>query len=176
MNIEWNVDENIAIRPINLADIEMYFRYGFEESSEEAKYYTGTTQIFTLDQIRDYVTKVVDDNTRRDYLITDSNKIIGEVVLTDITIDSCHFRICIFDKDNFSKGIGGKVTRCVISSAFNDLGVKSVELEVFPFNERGIALYEKIGFKITDRVIDVDSEKPYRDIVVMKLLVDEFEL
>jgi RimJ/RimL family protein N-acetyltransferase len=176
MNVDVSIDENISIRPIKVDDVEMYFRYGFEESSEEAKYYTGTTQNFTMDQIKEYVLKVVIDKTRRDYLIIDSNKIIGEAVLTDITDDSCHFRICIFNKDDFSRGIGSKVTRWILSSAFNHLGVKNVELEVFPFNKRGMALYEKIGFKITQRVIDEDSLEPYREIIIMKLNVDDFEL
>ena len=176
MNVEVSIDENISVRPINVDDVEIYFRYGFVESSEEAKYYTGTTQKFTLDQIKDYVTKIVVDKTRRDYLIIDSNKIVGEAVLSDITDESCHFRICIFNKDDFSRGIGGKVTNWVISTAFNELGIKNIELEVFPFNERGLALYKKMGFRKTEQVIDEDSEEPYRDIVIMKLNVDEFKL
>ena len=176
MNVEVSMDENILVRPISVDDVERYFKYGFVESSEEAMYYTGTTQSFTLNQIKDYVTKVVDDKRRRDYLIIDSNKIVGEAVLSDITDESCHFRICIFNKDDFLRGIGGKVTRWVISRAFNELGVKNIELEVFPFNERGIALYKKIGFRITEQVIDENSEKPYRDIVIMKLNIDEFEV
>lgn len=174
MSLEIQIDDDILVRPIEIEDVEMYYKYGFEESDDEANYYTGTTQSFTYTQIKEYVERIIGNSTRKDYLIIECNKIIGEVVLTEINQESCHFRICIFNKNNFSRGIGKKVTKWMLSYAFNNLGLKNVELEVFPFNERGLALYEKLGFLITDRIVDKDSEEPYRDIIVMNLKVTDY--
>ncbi|GAB6110003.1 hypothetical protein JCM19376_39590 [Fusibacter bizertensis] len=55
------------------------------------------------------------------------------------------------------------------------LGLEFVDLEVFPFNDRGIGLYQKIGFEIMKRMIDEDAEEPYRDIIEMRLFKDNFK-
>lgn len=150
-------------------DVEKYYRSGFEESDEEANYYTGTTSSFAKDQIVAYVNRVVEDSSRYDFLIMDSEKIIGEVVLSEIENKNCHYRICIFNKEHFSKGIGYDATVKVLEFAFTELGLETVELEVFPFNERGIALYKKLGFIIIGKIIDEEAKPPYKDIVIMKL-------
>ncbi|SKC77362.1 GNAT family N-acetyltransferase [Maledivibacter halophilus] len=81
-----------------------------------------------------------------------------------------------FNKEvlNFSKGIGYKATIKILEFAFEELGLESIDLEVFPFNERGIALYKKLGFKIEDNIVDEEAEEPYRNIITMLLMKANF--
>lgn len=169
-----DIDDNISMRQLEVDDAYMYYTYGLEDIDEEARYFTGTTTRFTWEQINSYVVKITGDSTRQDFLITENDKIIGEVVLSDINEIKCHFRICIFKKENFSRGIGSKVTKRILKYAFDELGLKDIELEVYPFNTRGLALYNKIGFNIVDRLIDEDSEELYRNIIVMNLNIKNY--
>lgn len=107
----------------------------------------------------------------------DRNKIIGEVVLSEIENNNAHYRICIFNKEYFfSKGIGFNATEKLLGFAFKTLGLKSIELEVFPFNDRGIALYKKLGFEITGEIIDEEADSLYKkNIYTMKLKVEDFK-
>lgn len=45
-------------------------------------------------------------------------------------------------------GIGKNATEILIEYAFNTLGLRKICLEVYGFNERAIAMYEKLGFQI----------------------------
>ncbi len=162
------------LRLLEEKDAEEYYKCGFESPDSESAYFTGTTGRFTKDQIMTYVSKVVRNPNRYDFLITREDAIIGEVVLTDIVNRNCHYRICLFNKAHFSKGIGFNTTRKVLQYAFQELGLESVELEVFPFNERGIALYKKLGFEITGERFDEEAEMPYRTIYEMRLTADQF--
>lgn len=166
--------DDYTMRQLKLHDTENYYKYAFAEADSEAKYYTGTITDFTKEQIVTYVKKIEQDNTRFDFIILKDEEIIGEVVLSDIEDGSCHYRICIYKKSNFSKGIGFKATNEIFRFAFEELQLEAVELEVFPFNKRGISLYKKMGFKITEEIIDEEAEEPYRNIILMKLIKEDY--
>jgi len=166
--------ENYEMRLLAESDLDNYFESGFANPDDESCYYSGCVNTYNKDQIKDYIKKVTTDESRFDFLILTGNEIVGEVVLNDIEGDTCHYRICIFDKKNFSKGIGRRATIEAFKYAFDTLGIKTIDLEVFPFNERGIALYKKLGFKTTDQIIDEDAQSPYRDIIIMELSADDF--
>jgi RimJ/RimL family protein N-acetyltransferase len=150
-------------------DLNSYYKFGFDEVSAETRYFTGTTEKFTKDQVESYIKKVSVDSTRYDFLILKSNEVIGEAVLSEIDGKSCHFRIAIFNKKNFSGGIGFSTTKALLDLVFGDLGLESIELEVFPFNKRGIALYSKLGFKLVSKIIDDEAKEPFREIHMMRL-------
>lgn len=168
------MDNSYSIREISKYDFKNYYRCAFLESDPEAMYYTGSVNNYTLEQIEAYVNNIVVDPTRLDYLILNNDEIIGEIVLSDIKDKTCHFRICIYKKENFSKGIGKRFIKEVFNTAFNKLGIEEIELEVFPFNNRAISLYKKLGFKEIENIIDDEAQAPYREIIVMKLLKDHY--
>lgn len=161
--------ENITIEHIKISDLKKYFK-ALNQADSESKYFTGTTTTFTISQVENYIKKTINDESRVLFTINISDNFVGEVALSDIENKSCHFRICIFKKENFSKGIGSFATRWIINYAFNTLLANEIELEVFPFNKRGIALYEKLGFKKLDTIIDNEAEDPYKEIILMKLI------
>ena len=87
---------------------------------------------------------------------------------------NCHYRICIYKKENFSKGIGFNATKKILEFAFEKLNLNSIELEVFPFNERGIALYKKMGFEIVEHIVDDEADELYKKIYLMRLVKENY--
>ncbi len=166
--------DKYKMRLLKGSDIEKYYRAGFENPDDQSAYFTGAGGSYTKEQIVNYIEMVVKNQTRYDFIIENENEIVGEVVLMDIDDTSCHYRICIFNKENFSKGIGFKATVEAFKFVFNELGLDSVELEVFPFNDRGIALYKKLGFEIIDMIVDEEANEPYKDIYLMRLQKENF--
>lgn len=141
--------EKIKLRLIKVEEKEEYYKVGFTEQDEEATYLTGSKDYYPQDLVYSYIDRIVNDETRYDFLIIDKNeKIIGEVVLNEIDFENkyCGYRIAIFQKDNFNKGYGSDATKLVIDFAFNTLKLHRIELDVYPFNPRAIAMYKKVGF------------------------------
>jgi len=166
--------DQYQMRLIEVNDTDAYYKKAFLESDAEAKFFTGTVNHFTKEQITSYVETIVKNENRYDFIIMANDEIIGEVVLSDIEKGNCHYRICLFNKQYFSKGIGFKATKIAFEYVFSELELDTIELEVFPFNERGIALYKKMGFEHVDRIVDDEAEEPYQAIYTMRLKRENF--
>jgi RimJ/RimL family protein N-acetyltransferase len=166
--------DDYKMRTIRQEDLELYYKWAVVASDEEAKYFTGTINSFSKDQIASYLKTIVDCDSRYDFLILKEDQIIGELVLSDIEKENCHYRICIFSKENFSKGIGYQATHVAFDFAFKRLNLETIELEVFPFNERGIGLYKKMGFLDVEAIVDDEAEDPYKNINLMRLKKESY--
>lgn len=166
--------EQIDLTLITKQDIVRYFEAGFKECDKEINYYTGTTDEFTKEIIENYVCKIVDDETRYDFLIVDKkNNILGEVVLNEIDEDShnSNFRICLFKSSLCGSGYGTQAIKLIIKFAFEVLNLHRVELEVYSFNIRAQKAYSKVGF--IKEGIKRDGEfinGSYCDVIIMSML------
>lgn len=49
-------------------------------------------------------------------------------------------------REHWGQGFGGEALRLALNFAFNELNLHRVQLTVFHYNDRAIALYEKLGF------------------------------
>jgi RimJ/RimL family protein N-acetyltransferase len=55
--------------------------------------------------------------------------------------------IGIGEPGNWGRGYGYEALRLALDFAFHELNLYRVQLTVFEYNERAIALYEKLGFR-----------------------------
>jgi RimJ/RimL family protein N-acetyltransferase len=55
--------------------------------------------------------------------------------------------IAIGDPAHWGRGFGTEAMQLLLTFAFDELNLHRVQLTVFSYNERAIALYEKIGFQ-----------------------------
>jgi len=164
----------IHLREIKKSDLDAYF-HAINHSTEESYKYVGGKKIFTNEQIKQYLDRIVGNNQRVDWLMTLDGDIIGEVVLMDISDDdSAHLRLAIFDDKHFSKGYGTFAIKEILRHGFDYLKLHRIELEVYDFNERAIGLYKKIGFTEEGRLRQAYKMNGYHDIVLMSILEDEF--
>ena len=169
---------NVSLKLIKNTDIEEYYNSGFKSVDKEVQLYTGTKHSPTKESIKAYVNRIVIDESRYDFLIINSDgQIIGESVINEIDTNTMagHFRICLFDSENFGKGIGSEVIPMTLKFAFKELNLHRIELEVFSFNERAYKAYLRAGFIEEGRTRDAEFiEGRYCDVIIMGILRDEY--
>jgi len=85
------------------------------------------------------------------YMIKLDGNFVGTAWLEDITPEDAKLGIYIADIDSRGKGIGEKVVGKLIKIASDELGLKSIYLNVRDYNERAIRCYSKCGFKVTKK-------------------------
>jgi len=59
----------------------------------------------------------------------------------------CGLGIAIGDRVNWGKGYGYEAARLALAFAFDELNLHRVQVTVFSYNERSVALFEKLGFR-----------------------------
>lgn len=102
------------------------------------------------------------------------NNMIGYVGIKDINLFMKSSVLGLVLDPNFvSKGFGYRIMKLFLRYYFEDLNMKSMELDVNEFNERAIKLYKKLGFKYITEYLGMfenqhmdftDSKyKPYKD-------------
>jgi len=108
---------------------------------------------------------------------TQEGQAVGHVAL--LQVDPHHKRaelaITIGEKDCWSRGYGTDAIRAVLRHAFQDLGLRRVDLHTDADNARGIRCYEKCGF-VREGVMRqrrLRYGKPL-DMVLMSMLRDEW--
>ncbi len=80
--------------------------------------------------------------------LTADDTLIGCIELDGImwTHQTTWLAIAIGDETHRGKGYGREALELALRFAFQELNLHRVQLTVFSYNERAIALYEKIGF------------------------------
>lgn len=171
-------DKNISLRLLKIEDIPEYYKAGFQFTDEEVQRCTGTKHIATEEEIQAYVKRIVEDNSRYDFLIINSqDQIIGESVINEIDFDTrcASFRIALFRKEFCGQGMGSEAIQMTLQFGFEILNLHRIELEVFSFNKRAYAAYSNAGFIEEGRRRKaelIDGE--YCDVIIMGILHDEY--
>lgn len=142
--------ERVVLRPMVASDAAgMWGDIG----DEEANRLTGTHDSFTYEQIERWVSTRADTDDRLDLAVTDptTGEWLGEVVINEWDADnrSCSFRIAL-GANARNRGVGTEATRLIVDYVFDEIDdppVNRLELEVYAFNPRALAVYERIGFR-----------------------------
>ncbi len=83
--------------------------------------------------------------------------------------------IIIGNKEYWNKGFGSEALTLLIDYAFRYLNLYNIMLRVYSFNERGVACYEKIGFKkIGERRNALRRNLKSFNIIFMDIIPDDF--
>ncbi|MEC0246548.1 GNAT family protein [Paenibacillus chitinolyticus] len=131
---------------------------------------------------RQFVEQVIlGSGTSKSYMILDkpSGRPIGITSLTQLDFKNRSAE-CILDigeKEFWGKGYGTESLRLLLDYAFLELNLHRVSLRVFAFNDKAVALYEKIGFKregVSRQA--VFREGTWHDIIHMGILQEEYRL
>lgn len=170
--------ELIYLKKLDKEYIEEYWE-GFNSSSVEALVFTGTQRVFNRTDLEGYIERVSSDTSRVDFLIftRESNKIAGEVVINQVDTGnrSANIRVMINRKEDFSRGYGSEALLLAVNYGFAMLNLHRIELEVFPFNDRAIHVYEKLGFRREGiRRDGAFFNHRYYDMITMSILEEEF--
>ena len=102
---------------------------------------------------------------------------IGELVIMDIDqvyktagfrISMCHIRLT-------GQGYGTQAISLVLEFVFNTLNLERLELEVYSHNQRGLHVYQKLGFKTVDIIKNALNYKgKHSDEIKMLMLKSDY--
>lgn len=83
------------------------------------------------------------------WMIEHERRLIGEVRLdrVDRAARSARLAIGIYSSGSWDRGLGTEATRLVLRHGFESLALHRIDLNVLEFNERAIAVYERLGFR-----------------------------
>jgi RimJ/RimL family protein N-acetyltransferase len=109
-------------------------------------------------------------------VIRETDQLIGSVGLhPEYRNRSARFGIALGDKASWGRGYGTTVTRMIVRHAFDSLNMNRVWLHVYEYNQRGIRVYEKVGFRTEGRLRqETYCDGRYWDVLVMGLLRAEW--
>ena len=110
--------------------------------------------------------------------VQETDRLIGAAGLHGIDFTNRHamFGISIGVKEDWDHGHGTEATALMLQHAFETLNLNRVWLYVYEDNERGIKVYERIGFQ-REGVLrqDLFRNGRYWDTVTMAILREEWE-
>lgn len=83
------------------------------------------------------------------WIVEAGGRPVGEVELAQINYrnGTAEIRICIGEKECWSRGFGSDALIHSLGHAFEGLNLKAIYLRVFATNARAIRLYERLGFR-----------------------------
>ena len=110
-------------------------------------------------------------------VLIDGDCHIGNVGLHGIDSKNrlAEFGILIGESDAWGQGYGTEAGRLMLAHSFDELGLHRVMLRVFPFNERAIRVYEKLGFREEGCLRDsLFQGGVFHDTILMSILEHEW--
>ena len=166
--------DRVVLRPLVASDAEHMWA---DLADEESTRFTGTHDDFTRDQIDRWCGTRADQHDRLDLAVVDrvTGAWAGEVVINEWEPDnrSCSFRIAL-GPGGRDRGLGTEATRLIVDHVFDQIDdppVHRLSLEVYDFNARGIAVYEKVGFRREGVLRDaLHWNGEFRDAIVMSII------
>jgi RimJ/RimL family protein N-acetyltransferase len=146
----WLSGEKVYLRPPRDSDLQR--RVEWLNDPETFRLFTGSlpSRPYEYADAQRWLQNLETDATAFLWSIeTADHRHIGDVDLHDIDfkIGVARLTILIGDKEFWGKGYGRDAVRTVLRYAFLELGLESVSLRVYDFNNRAIRCYEKCGFE-----------------------------
>lgn len=169
---------DVVLRPAQASDFEAYWTRNYCPLHPDLVKFTGCKAEFDRNTVQSFFENSMAAADRVLLLMERRKKeIIGEAVLSEIVPEeSASFRIAIFHPEDCSGGLGTWVLRQVLKTAFNDLKLQKVELEVFSCNLRARRVYEKCGFVQTGREENVRLDNgALTDVIGMAITSDQWK-
>lgn len=171
--------EMVTLRPVRAQDADASWQL---VNDPEGRRLTGTTAVFTREEVEDWCATVGSVEGRFDWAITAGGRdeMLGEIVLNhlDERAGSANVRIGM-RPGHRGRGYAREAMMLVLRFAFGappeGLGLHRVGLDVLSVNPRAKALYESLGFapEGTLRDAHLDGER-LCDVHLMGMLDDEF--
>jgi RimJ/RimL family protein N-acetyltransferase len=170
------INENLIIRTPELRDIDDLLKV--KNNRKAARTLAGENSGYSKIDIENWISYHNNKVSNHICVIDYNGLVIGHVGLYDLNFItySGEFGILIGLPSYWGLGIGYLVTQEYLRIGFNELGLSCITLDVLKDNFKAIALYEKLGFEISQgkRAV-VLKEGSKKKVVRMDLLKSNFE-
>lgn len=141
--------KNLIYTKVSLELIDDYLMMVNDKEVQQFIY--KEPKLFTYEDEKDWVLKKLNNNVLIFSILEKvTNKFVGNFEFIDLTENSSELGLSITPKMQ-NKHYGTEIIKTMVDYAFNMLKLKTLYLEVFSNNERGIYLYKKLGFTEYDR-------------------------
>ena len=170
--------ELVRLRAVEPEDAENAFRW---MNDHEVARNLMARYPFSLESEREWVKgagKPLDFGNARFAVETKDGVHIGHCGLHGASAENrrAELGIMIGDKEYWGRGFGTDTMLTLLRFAFEQMNLHKVALGVFEFNERGLAMYAKLGFVEEGRFRDnLFQDGRYWDLVRMSILRREYE-
>jgi len=114
----------------------------------------GAATRYTVKSIKEFFEKEISSMHRFMIQRIEDDQKIGMIDLSGFNwhVGSAWVGIGIGPREYWGKGYGTDAMRIILRYGFTQLNLNRIQLDVFSINERGIASYEKAGFKYEGRL------------------------
>ena len=138
--------KNVILRPIVIADAPRFVKW---LSDPEVNQFTSRRKISLKDELK-WIRGLKKDKTDKDFAIDTKNGVhIGSVgIYLDKQDRGAKFGILIGDKRYWNRGLGTEATKLILEYGFKKLKVHRIQLAVYSYNKKAIAIYRKLGFRL----------------------------
>ncbi|MDR3085091.1 MAG: GNAT family N-acetyltransferase [Christensenellaceae bacterium] len=112
-------------------------------------------------------------------VLREEDRLIGGISLMRLNFIDRRGECGLFigEEGDRGKGYGAEALRLRLGYAFLVLGLHSASLNVFAFNQRAIACYEKVGFQESGRRREAHyADGRFHDTIMMDILAAEYGL
>ncbi len=174
MYIKKLIGTKCYLSPMELSDAPKYAAW--LNDLDVAVFTQIADKSLSVDKERDILAAI---GKEHNYGIVDAatDTLIGSCGLMDIdALNRCaEIGIVLGDKSYWGKGYGTEALRLLLDYAFRYLNLHNVMLRVYDYNPRGIACYEKVGFKtIGRRRGAIMRNLAAHDVVYMDIVAADF--
>ncbi len=162
------------LSPLRIEDARQYTEW--LNNLEVTRYLTLAGQSISLQQEEEILKDLAKGHTYGIVTLEDE-QLIGNcgAFAVDHMRRTCEVGIFIGNQDYWGKGYGTEALVLLAGYLFDYLNMHSILLRVYSFNDRAIASYTKLGFKVIgSRREVIPREGVWHDEVLMDLLEDEF--
>jgi RimJ/RimL family protein N-acetyltransferase len=171
------VGETVELRRHDRANYPLYARwYGDEEIWHLTSWTSQPMQRAAVERLFDEREKSSADDSfaihRRD-----EDRPIGVIGLSNIggANASADLSVIVGEAEARDQGLGTEAIRLILNYGFEDLGLNSVALSVFDFNEAAIRTYENLGFEREGRMREaIRRDDGFHDAILMRMFASEW--
>lgn len=177
MDFPFLIGERVYLRPVEMEDADRFVCW-FNDPMVRLT----LTSPFPCNRLkeREFLEKLYKDN--RDVVLAvvakEGDVHIGVAGLHGMGLPnrSATFGIGIGEKEYWDKGFGTEATALMLRYGFESLNLHRIMLWVFDFNDRGLHIYQKLGFKEEGRKREsVFRGGRYQDEILMGILESEWK-
>jgi len=177
-----NVKLSIILEPFSRKDMDRLISW--IPSAEFLLQWAGPTFTYPLDRVQLLQYLAESENDESGCLIfravnSDTGETVGHGELKGIDRRNHSARIArmlVGPVGLRNSGVGDSIVRELLVTAFEDLGLHRVELNVFDFNKPAIHCYEKVGFKKEGVLREARKHgDQYWNLCIMGILKHEYQ-
>ena len=167
--------DKVYLWPISMDDIDTFMTW--VNDPELAHFTMFYTQVISLIKEKEIVESLAKNGNTFSIVTLKDNKVIGNCSFFRIneTNRTAEIGIIIGEKDYWGGGYGSDALNLLLKFGFENRNFNNICLNVYSFNDRAIACYEKVGFKRQGvcREALIRGNKKY-DLIYMDILADEY--